>query len=689
MDTFHFHVDPGCGDEHHAGLDPEHPWRTADHVVPPGSSVLFKRGSVIRGVLEAQEGTPDAPITYGAYGDGPPPLFLGSVPISSPASWVEASPGVWRYTAPLASEVCNLVFDNGERCGTLRWSREELGTAGDWFCDGIGETCAAESTGSPPPQTGSLYLRAPSNPGTYWHDIECVLWGRRHLVAGRRHVRFEDLAFRNSGVHGYHVVHACDVVLRRCDFQWIGGAVWHRERRIRFGNAIEFWNGACDVTVEDCTFQSIYDSGVTHQGGETRNIPERLFFRRNRFVDCGMAAYECREPSREVYFEGNDCEITGGGFGLQGELPPRQSEIHPQPMGHHVFIWRIEPGTQPGRVTIRNNRFGPTPHGSAIYAIIDPGDMRQFEIAANQFRSETRADGPPRKVRLATIMSVIGGSLDERLAAVDRLMEQIPAGPLDLVVFPETTLARGPMGDVRQRAVELSAEFGACARKRQTYVVLPMLLKEADHVSNAAVLFDRAGKVAGIYRKVHPVADPDNSLEQGVRPGGEFPVFECDFGKVGLLICWDMAYDDGWEALARNGAEIVVLSSASPQTVRPAMNALRHRYYVVTSTPRDNATLFGPIGIPVAQLTQGEVLVREIDLSYAILHWSAKLESGRALTRRFGERMGLQYSERENSGVFWSNDPAATIGSMIRELGLEEMPDHLERSLRLRTANAR
>ena len=122
-------------------------------------------------------------------------------------------------------------------------------------------------------------------------------------------------------------------VIRDCDFRFIGGAVWHRERRIRFGNAIEFWDGANDITVEGCLFDNIYDSGVTHQGGETRNIPERPHFRNNLFIDCGLVAYECREPSREVYFEHNTCFNAGSGFSMQGESPPRESDPYPQPGG--------------------------------------------------------------------------------------------------------------------------------------------------------------------------------------------------------------------------------------------------------------------------------------------------------------------------------------------------------------------
>ena len=74
-------------------------------------------------------------------------------------------------------------------------------------------------------------------------------------------------------------------------------------------------------------------------------------------------------------------------------------------------------------------------------------------------------------------------------------------------------------------------------------------------VYNACILLDRQGKVAGIYRKVYVVADDANVLEGGALPGKDFPVFPCDFGKLGIQICFDMSYDAGWETLARKGAE--------------------------------------------------------------------------------------------------------------------------------------
>ena len=73
------------------------------------------------------------------------------------------------------------------------------------------------------------------------------------------------------------------------------------------------------------------------------------------------------------------------------------------------------------------------------------------------------------------------------------------------------------------------------------------------------------------------------------------------------------------------------------------------------------------------------MLVHEIDLAYAILHWSETLQEGRALRERFGAKVGGDYSSREDTGIFWSNDPKISIGSMVRELGLRELPSEIQR----------
>lgn len=380
-----YYIDPVEGSDEDDGLAPSRAWKTyTRHAIGAGDTLLFKRNSVFRGPLHTHSGSTQAPVVYGAYGEGEKPVFLGSMSANRPEDWVWEGAQVWRNLGAFPSEVCNVVLNDGESCGIMRWQKEDLQQPGDWHYTGIGMYSADGARGD---SNGVLYLHSTSNPGLAYVSIECVLWGERRMVGGS-HVILENLSFENSGAHGYFQVGAEGVTIRNCDFRFIGGAVWSLKHRVRFGNGIEFWDGASDCIVEGCLFDNIYDSAVTHQGGGARNIPERLYFRNNLFINCGLSAYEHREPAREVYFEHNTCLHSGGGFSMQGKSLPRQTDPYPQPVGYHIFIFYIEAGTHPGPTYIRHNLFFQS-HGSAICAILDPLDQKRFVFDHNCYWQST------------------------------------------------------------------------------------------------------------------------------------------------------------------------------------------------------------------------------------------------------------------------------------------------------------
>jgi predicted amidohydrolase len=317
----------------------------------------------------------------------------------------------------------------------------------------------------------------------------------------------------------------------------------------------------------------------------------------------------------------------------------------------------------------------------------------------------SKADRPPRKIVVGTIIYGPYGKyegLEDRLKVlagfVNAMGEEAagayPGHGLDLAVLPETTVT-DTHGRASQRAIPLMGPvldtFGALARRHKTYLIVPLDLAEQGESGpvycNAAVLLDRRGAVAGIYRKVHPVAVLNDDLEGGITPGREFPVFDCDFGRLGIQICWDIAFDDGWQALADKGAELVVWPSQCPATARPAAHAARHRYFLVSSCWRNNATIYEPTGLVSARVeSPGKPLVHQIDLSYAVLGWSAPLQDGKAFRDKFGDRAGYHYERQEDLGMFWSNDPHMTVGRMVRSLGLEELDPQIARNRRLQDA---
>ncbi len=314
--------------------------------------------------------------------------------------------------------------------------------------------------------------------------------------------------------------------------------------------------------------------------------------------------------------------------------------------------------------------------------------------AANQGTVRTTSNTPPRKVIVGTVMQSFWGEypglhkrLDQLAGIVDQMAAQAKSAygrGLDLAILPETAIS----GEGAVHAVAFAGEvqdvFARKARERWCYIVVPTYLLESKNTkrcSNAAILVGRKGDVAGIYRKVHLVV----SLERGTMEGGAtlgdvLPVFECDFGKLGIQICYDMEFAEGWAELARHGAELIAWPTQSPQTSQPGFRAREGRFYIISSTWRHNASMFEPTGKIAAQIRPPQsILVQELDLSYALLPWSSKLQNGEALRKVYGDKVGFHYYEDEDCGIFWSNDPKMPIGQMVRSIGVLELEEERAR----------
>ncbi len=353
--------------------------------IRPGDEVLFRRGSVFRDALIAPDGAEGAPVRFGAYGEGEKPVFLGSVDVSDPCDWVEIGGNIWKCTKPLSSEVGNLIFNGGEYCGILAWEKEDLNGQGKWHDTRIGDEVAQRERA----KEYEMLLYSEGNPGEFYRSIDAAVFGERSVCRACAYVSFEDLAFRFSGVHGFATIDAHHIEMRRCEFEYIGGVVWDRGQKIRLGNAFELWDDCHDVVMEDCVCREIYDSCFTHQGpGRDCHVAYNMRVTGNRFEKYGMAAYEARDKvTAGMVFSGNQCLDAGLGFSMQDETPPRRSEIWPQPMGHHLFIWRMPEGSEGGRIEIKNNVFGAAPYGAHVYSIVSPEAEAQFEFENNAYVS--------------------------------------------------------------------------------------------------------------------------------------------------------------------------------------------------------------------------------------------------------------------------------------------------------------
>ena len=136
-----------------------------------------------------------------------------------------------------------------------------------------------------------------------------------------------------------------------------------------------------------------------------------------------------------------------------------------------------------------------------------------------------------------------------------------------LIVFPELTTS-GYEGTVEQfqalaettRDGESIRRIGALAAKYGIYIVYGFPEKDMIHTDvlyNSAVLIDKDGKPMGTYRKVHPFA----SEKTWCRAGCEFPIFDTDLGRLGIMICWDTAFPEVARIYALKGADLLIVST--------------------------------------------------------------------------------------------------------------------------------
>jgi beta-ureidopropionase len=177
-----------------------------------------------------------------------------------------------------------------------------------------------------------------------------------------------------------------------------------------------------------------------------------------------------------------------------------------------------------------------------------------------------------RKIKTAGVQLAPGPDREKNLAKAGMLVEVAAGEGAQIIALPQLfSLPWFPATiDRKNMALAENADTGPTAlflkeTARRLGVVLIGSVFEEDNGAyfNTAIVAGPDG-VTGKYRKVHVPQIPLWEERAYFSPGDlGFPVFDTPFGRIGVLLCWDIFFPEGFRILALNGAEIVFALTAS------------------------------------------------------------------------------------------------------------------------------
>lgn len=202
-----------------------------------------------------------------------------------------------------------------------------------------------------------------------------------------------------------------------------------------------------------------------------------------------------------------------------------------------------------------------------------------------------------RFVRVALCQRGATGTKEENLAdsiaMIEEAMHNCPN--LDLIIFPEYNYYESlDPADAKKNAETMDGRYMTemmRQAKRFGVNLIPGSFAEdwGEKVKNTCAFLDRSGRVTARYSKLHLMDAIGVKESAAVEPGTHLCVFDTDFGRIGIMVCFDLRFPELPRSMVLQGADIIFCAASFP-TGAPLPPRTDHWDLMVRSTALYNLT---------------------------------------------------------------------------------------------------
>lgn len=202
-----------------------------------------------------------------------------------------------------------------------------------------------------------------------------------------------------------------------------------------------------------------------------------------------------------------------------------------------------------------------------------------------------------RFVKAALCQRGVTGSKEQNIAETVSMIEEAAehCPGLDLIIFPEYNYYEAlSLEEARANSETMDGRYITEMKKQARRFgvnLIPGSFAETcgEKVKNTCALIDRSGEVAGSYSKVHLMDAIGIRESDAAVPGDKLGVFDTDFGRIGLMVCFDLRFPEQPRSMVLQGADIIFCAASFP-TGSPLPPRTDHWDLLVQSTALLNLT---------------------------------------------------------------------------------------------------